>query len=74
LFKYSQIAKISSIIKSKNENSFRSKAALWIGNTGVTNYALLKTHKRRRGIVVINSSEHNPRASSPGKSKLGKCL
>lgn len=74
LFKYSQIAKISSTIKSKKENSLRSNAALWIGSTGVTNYALLKTQRRRRGIVEKKNSEQNPKPSSPGKSKLGKCL
>ena len=61
-------------MKSKNENNFNTNAALWIGNTGVTNYALLKTHKRRSGIVDKNSSEHNPSISSAGKYKHGKCL
>jgi len=61
-------------MKSKNENSFNSNAALWIGNTGVTNYALLKTHKSRSGMVDKNNSEHNPKISSAGKYKHGKCL
>jgi len=74
LSKYSHIAKISSKMKSKKENNFNSKAALCIGKTGVTNYALLKTHKRRRGMVDKNSSEHNPMISSAGKYKHGKCL
>lgn len=56
MFKYSHIAIINSTIKSKNEKIFNNNAALYTGRAEVVIYALLKTNKSSRGIVVRNNS------------------